>query len=281
MNSRVPPLPIRKRLREEVGFGCPIENCRLPFLEYHHFDPKWHEGHRHNEIGMIALCPTHHNFADGDSWTNDDLRQMKRCPTTPVSGFIPWKLSDSILLAGKNYFLGKTISFRILDQEVFHLRQLENGRLIIDALLWDKDGEIIAKIKENDILADHSTVGDLICTAKAAKIRIESKRTQTYLEIGMCRAPFNRFINKLPNHLKDNPTIDLLKQKQHDNRIPIITLRAKIIGLNFSAEVRNSAIEMDFSKIGFDKAKLSGRAFLEGASLNIKVGDREFIYLGP
>jgi hypothetical protein len=74
--ARVPPADVRRALRLEVGFGCPVPRCRSPFLEYHHFDPEWHVEHHHRLEGLIPLCPTHH--AQAAAFTIDQLRQFKK-----------------------------------------------------------------------------------------------------------------------------------------------------------------------------------------------------------
>jgi len=72
--SRTIPVPIRRELRKEVKFRCPL--CGSPFLTYHHFDPTWSEMERrgtedivHDPQGIIALCRKHHDIADGGAFT--------------------------------------------------------------------------------------------------------------------------------------------------------------------------------------------------------------------
>ena len=86
---RTPPSDIRKKLRAEVGFGCPIPRCRSPFLEYHHFDPEWHIENHHRPEGIIPLCPTHHSQAS--AFTIEQLRAFKRAAYgRPASGRFEW-----------------------------------------------------------------------------------------------------------------------------------------------------------------------------------------------
>ena len=77
MLSRTPPESVRHFLRSEVNFGCPIQGCGIPYLTWHHFDPPWNIEEHHNPEGMIALCHTHADLADGKRWTNDQLRQFE------------------------------------------------------------------------------------------------------------------------------------------------------------------------------------------------------------
>jgi len=77
MNRR-PPEKVKKILRSEIGFGCPIPGCGNPYLEWHHFDPPWHIENHHNPEGMIALCREHHIQADNGAFTADQLEEYKK-----------------------------------------------------------------------------------------------------------------------------------------------------------------------------------------------------------
>jgi len=70
---------VREKLRKEVNFGCPVINCGLPYLEYHHFDPPWKEKNHYEPKGMVALCPTDHSLASGSGkWDKEQIRYMKK-----------------------------------------------------------------------------------------------------------------------------------------------------------------------------------------------------------
>ena len=76
--SRTPPANVLERLRREVNFGCPVEDCGVPYLSWHHFDPPWREKKHHNPDGMIALCAKDASLADAPRWTKEQLREMKK-----------------------------------------------------------------------------------------------------------------------------------------------------------------------------------------------------------
>lgn len=57
--SRTPPIEVRRQLRKEVNFGCPVDGCGIPYLTWHHFDPPWNEKEHHDPNGMLALCANH------------------------------------------------------------------------------------------------------------------------------------------------------------------------------------------------------------------------------
>ena len=79
MDRRVPK-DVSQILRRETNFGCPVDGCGVPYLEYHHFNPRWSEKQHHNPEGMIALCGVHHPLADGGMFNRDQLEGMKKNP---------------------------------------------------------------------------------------------------------------------------------------------------------------------------------------------------------
>ena len=104
MNRR-PPLDIRKQLREEVGFGCPVPGYGRPYLEWHHFDPPWREKNHHNPNGMTALCREHHIQADNGAFTKEQLLQFKRdgkANWQQVSGNFNWMRNRILAVVGGN-----------------------------------------------------------------------------------------------------------------------------------------------------------------------------------
>jgi hypothetical protein len=60
---RDPPDPVKRQLRQEVGFGCPFPDCRKPMLTFHHLDPPWRVEEHHRPEGIIALCKDHASSA--------------------------------------------------------------------------------------------------------------------------------------------------------------------------------------------------------------------------
>jgi hypothetical protein len=75
---REPDDDVKRKLRQDVGYVCPVPSCQSPYLEWHHFDPAWSELKHHNPDGMIALCRNHHPEADGGAFTVEQLHDWKR-----------------------------------------------------------------------------------------------------------------------------------------------------------------------------------------------------------
>ena len=102
--SRKPPEAVKLLLRQEVGFGCPLPYCRLPFLSFHHFDPPWHKEHHHRPEGMIALCVQHHEMADRGALDKARLHALKKSDhsVSDVKAKFEWARSKQQGLAGSD-----------------------------------------------------------------------------------------------------------------------------------------------------------------------------------
>src|SRR5262249_46709901 len=140
-----PPIPpeVRRVLRKEVNFGCPV--CRKPFLEFHHFDPPYEVEPHFNHEGMVALCPEHHRAAS--SWTKDKCRALKTSKNCqkPVKGpFDAWADNIEVLVRlGGNYSLGQSIPIAIGNENIVTLsKDSENGWLQLSFVLRDKHGDV-------------------------------------------------------------------------------------------------------------------------------------------
>lgn len=104
--NRDPLTDVKRILRKEVGFGCPVEGCGNPYLTWHHFDPTWSEKQHHDPKGMIALCREHHDKADAGAYTREQLHELKKNPRTKdVVGKFDWMRNKLMLVAGSCYML--------------------------------------------------------------------------------------------------------------------------------------------------------------------------------
>lgn len=168
MNRR-PPANVLKTLREEVGFGCPIDDCGNPYLEWHHFDPKWSESEHHNPEGMIALCPTHHRKADANTYTKDQLKNYKRNKQSNISGKFDWMRHNLLAIVGGNYYYNTMTIFQYHKQKCIWFNRDENGYFLLNiALIGDNEPVI-----EDNIWISNENVKDLISPASGKKLNIK------------------------------------------------------------------------------------------------------------
>lgn len=151
--SRYIPVNIRKKLRNEVNYGCPVSGCGSPYLSYHHFDPPYEKGESHNPEGMIALCLGHHKQADIGTFTNKQLRELKQNPflsEPEVKGRINW-LRNEVIFKGGGFLAIRTNTFlKVAGKKTIWAKRTHNGTLLLNMDVRRKDGSKLLQIIDND-----------------------------------------------------------------------------------------------------------------------------------
>ena len=148
MSGRKPiPNAVKKVLRSEVGFGCPVKGCGNPYLEYHHFDPPVSVKPHNDPEGMIALCAQHHKKADGGTYTIGQLHALKRDKANAdlVKGNLDWLRKDLLAVVGGNFYYETPKIITIDNIDLVSLVRDEDGylRLNINMLSLDPEERII------------------------------------------------------------------------------------------------------------------------------------------
>lgn len=150
--SRTPPLDVRNQLRAEVGFGCPIDNCGSPYLQYHHFDPEWHVENHHRPEGMIAICAAHHGLAG--AWTAEQVRGFKKIKSREnVGARLQWSRREMIAVVGSNYFYETLRIFEYQGQPVVWFTRNDRRELLLNISLSMISGEPRVEMRNNDWIA--------------------------------------------------------------------------------------------------------------------------------
>lgn len=149
--TRNPPSEVRRTLRQEVGFGCPVSGCNSPYLYYHHFDPPWEKENHHNAAGMIALCAEHHKKADAGAYTVEQLSQMKcAAHTSPVNGRFDWMRNRLLAVVGGNYYFETLTIFEFRGEKAIWFNRSEDGNLLLNVRMLTKSKEPRLRIEDND-----------------------------------------------------------------------------------------------------------------------------------
>ncbi|WP_429065528.1 hypothetical protein [Aeromonas bestiarum] len=148
MSGRKPiPNSVKKVLRTEVGFGCPVKGCGNPYLEYHHFDPPVSVKPHNNPEGMIALCAQHHKKADGGAYTVEQLHALKRDTANAnlVRGNLDWLRKDLLAVVGGNFYYETPKIITIDNVDLVSLVRDEDGylRLNVNMLSLEPEERII------------------------------------------------------------------------------------------------------------------------------------------
>ena len=130
--TRTPPAKVRRQLRQEVGFHCPVQDCGNPYLTWHHFDPPWRIEQHQRPEGMIALCLNHAAKADVGAFTDEQLRTLKkegRSRAHEIKGRFDWLRQSLLVIVGGNFFYESPIIFQINERPCIWLTRNGDGFL--------------------------------------------------------------------------------------------------------------------------------------------------------
>jgi hypothetical protein len=169
---REPPEDVKRQLRREIGFGCPIPGCRNPYLEYHHFDPEWHAEEHHRPAGLIPLCAEHHGKAR--AWTREQLREFKanaREGAGRLVGRFEWMRRDVITLVGGQFWFGSLRVLAIADELVIWFERSDDGLLLLNLRQPTTSGEPRFEMRNNDWVLD-GRPSDVVSPTNGSRIRV-------------------------------------------------------------------------------------------------------------
>jgi hypothetical protein len=181
MATRDPPIEVKRKLRSEVGFACPL--CGSPYLTWHHFDPPWNEGRVHNSDGMIALCLQHHKEADIGTYTNEQLRQLKaKSPPKNVRGAFNWRREHTIFVCGGNYFFNCEVALQIGSRPLIWFTKDDAGHDLLNIDLYRQDQSIAFSMRNNE-WALYPEMDDVECPPSGRSLRLRHPSGRISLEI--------------------------------------------------------------------------------------------------
>jgi hypothetical protein len=168
-----PPADVRRRLRQEVGFGCPLPRCRSAFLEYHHFDPEWHVEHHHRPEGIIPLCPTHH--AQAGAFTVDQFREFKVIAqrTSPAAGRFEWMRRDLVGAVGGCLYHETPVLVQLGSEPMIWFERDEFGHALLNSRMLTTHGkdELRMRVQNNDFIV-RGDPADFECPPSGRLLRI-------------------------------------------------------------------------------------------------------------
>lgn len=191
--NRKPPKEVRRELRREVNFKCPI--CGSPFLTWHHFDPPWKEREHHNPDGMIALCAECHGFADQGKYTKTQLRELKRNPNPSLRKF-GWQRNELVIFAG-GFYVNPRVFLRLKGCDIVWFNRDESSNLLLNLDIRDASDRSVILIEDNDLIEYDAVdeIGDIEIKPHGQELTMRVSELGIYFSI--------RFKNCEPEELKE------------------------------------------------------------------------------
>jgi len=165
------PREIRRRLRQEVYYSCPL--CDDPLLIYHHIIP-WHEEEHFREEDMIALCAKHARLADANAISRAMLYNVKANPPRKRKirdRFVVrnWEKFTIALAAEGMVFRNCLNVLRVQGQIVIGFTK-QSGAPALALDLRAPGGNQLLKIEDNDWIVNVDDVWD--CEVEGNSIKV-------------------------------------------------------------------------------------------------------------
>jgi hypothetical protein len=182
--NRTPPTAVRRELRAEVGFGCPVTDCGVPYLTWHHFDPEWHVEQHHRPEGMIALCLTHAGLADGGAYERDYLFALKRKgrpEADEVRGQLAWMRRRVLALVGGNWYYDTPVLLEFGSTKAIWLGRDADGYLLLNLRMPSLSGQPRVRIEDNFFIVGRDHAADIQCSARGRTIKIDYPNGDRFL----------------------------------------------------------------------------------------------------
>lgn len=212
--SRNPSDEIKRMLRQEVNFGCPVNEgddtgCGCPVLTFHHFDPPWAGNFVHNPAGMIALCRTHHDQADGGLWTKQQLREMKKNPYVDdiLKVRWPWNPETLVLKIGPCFVVRSGSALVLNGNPIFRFRpeqidQFGTRAIVFDSTIGNLNGQPWMSISDNFLDIDVSNLSELYFTAQTKKFVAKNQNRNMALKLQFKKQPTERIEDWLLGYMR-------------------------------------------------------------------------------
>lgn len=243
--TSIPPA-VKYILREEVGFGCPVEGCASPYLEYHHFDPPVHIKAHNDPGGMIALCPTHHGLADGGNYTNEQLHLLKKnkANAEKIKGNLGWLRNNLLAVVGGNYYFETPRVVTIDNQDVVALYRDGNGYLRLTVNMLSILPEVRLTIESHSWERVGNPV-ELRCPPQGKELEVKYQNGD-YLNL---RFLVLEDVNQTEKRYKDK----MLERLKEHFPLTVVEVNMKIGGTN---------IEFSPGGTNFGGVKMAGNIFM-------------------
>ena len=225
------PRPVRKVLRKEVAFGCPVRGCGSAYLSYHHFDPPLAIKKHNNPEGMIALCLPHHKSADQGAFSKSQLRMMKECPYLVETGELPqgsfaWKRERLFLLAGNNSISARDTLLTHGGQKILWLSRDKDNNELLNLDFYDSDGQIIVQMQDNDWTVN-VPLDDINCSASGHRLNLRAPRHEVHMNIHFRSLAAGKFLEIMEKRgRKELP--EAFREFIRTDEVVLCTIRARL-----------------------------------------------------
>lgn len=253
--TRRPPAAVRRQLRTEVGFRCPVKDCGIPYLTWHHFDPPWRVEQHHRPEGMIALCHIHADAADANTFTPDQLRELKHIGATnndAIRDRFQWQRNRLLVVAGGNYLYKIQCPISVRGIPLLWFTKDAQSSLELNFWMPSRHGESRFRVLENDWVVPPGAA-DVECPPSGRRLTVK------YADGDMFDVEFRESTDRadLGKYLKLSDSDDRFDEVEY----PITTVQV-------AAKAQGTGLDLSPSKMTFGAGNImSGMFVTNGAGL--------------
>ena len=261
--SRDPGEEIKRQLRQEVNFGCPVRypdrtGCGCPVLTFHHFDPPWAGNYIHNPDGMIALCPEHHHQADGGLWSKEQLRSFKRYPFVDDSLKVqwPWQPESLVMKVGPSLVLASGSPIRLDKRPIMRFRpflinDLNVNTTIFDSDIRDSNGRRWLRITDSwfDLRLENTT--DVLFTPQEKKM-VAKHNDATYISLKFNKLPLKdfrkwllEFMTKRETAISAGRSLEKVGAIDSDGNVPVMIIEGSFRSKKVAIKIKGNQMHFD------------------------------------
>jgi hypothetical protein len=212
---------------------------------------------------MVALCPQHHDQADGGLWTTTHLRAFKHSPFVDEAIKVqwPWQPETLVLKVGPSLVVGSGSPIRLNGRPVMHFRPSKIETLGVQTVQFDseirsEDEQPWMRIEESwfDLILAGTT--DLVFTPQTRSFKATHRDT-SYLSMKFTKKPLEQFLEWIPTFIFDPDTAASVGNTVA--KLGAIDSEGQVSVVIFEGQFRSKEVEV---KITGDRMKF--RCFVRG-----------------
>jgi hypothetical protein len=164
---------------------------------------------------MIALCRKHHDAADQDVYSRDELKRLKQSIVSaqPAVAQLPWSKREFLIRLGGCYSGGMNVTVALAGEPAIWLRWTDDGLLLLSFRLRGPDGSVLAEMEDNMFEADPSRLYDLEASTGGTQLKFWLARRHVGLDLSFKRLTLDELTATLQ-------TDRLRAEQQFDRHLP-------------------------------------------------------------
>jgi len=279
--SRTIPEPVKRKVRQNSGFGCIF--CGIWIYQYEHFNPDFKDAATHNPTRICLLCGTDHQIVTSKLITKKQVEDQYKKPIALSRGYANafLRLNTRFYVAlGRIFFTETGELLKVEGKPLLSISQpTKDEPLKLNAKFYDDKSNLILEIKNNE-LRGFTSSWDIEQTGTRTTIRRNQREIVLQINIippdvieierinmryGSSKIFTNSETGRIYIQSKNGAIIDLFKSQ-------IITK-----GLNIGDEgIQLDGTSMIGVQEGLEFDKMDYRDFIDKKQLHSKAKNREY-----